>query len=233
MFCLEGVSKRFGTLQAVADVSLKVEAGEVLGFLGANGAGKSTTMRMLAGFLRPDAGRITVGGHDMAEEPLAAKRLVGYLPENAPVYSDLRVGDFLRYCGGLRGLRGRELAEKVTKAMALTGLEAVQKQRIGTLSKGFTHRTCLAQALLHDPAGLILDEPTDGLDPVQKREVQTLIRQMGASKAIIVSTHILEEVEAICTRVVIIAKGRVCLDKPIEAVRGHLYDYFEPQGGSR
>ena len=226
MFKLTAISKRFGAIQAVSDMSFEVNAGEVLGFLGANGAGKSTTMRMMAGFLTPDTGTIAIGGHDLAQNPIAAKKLIGYLPENAPVYGDMKVDSFLSYIGGLKGLRGSKLDDDVKRVLSLCKLEPVRRQRISTLSKGYTHRTCLAQALLGDPKGLLLDEPTDGLDPTQKREMQSLIRQMGQSKAIIVSTHILDEVEAICTRVIVIDHGRIKLDSPIDAVRGHLYDSF-------
>ncbi len=226
MFKLTGICKSFGDIKAVSDMTFEVNAGEVLGFLGANGAGKSTTMRMMAGFLTPDAGTITIGGHDLAQSPISAKRLIGYLPENAPVYGDMKVEAFLAYVGGLTGMRGRKLAEAVERVLSLCKLEPVRQQRISTLSKGYTHRTCLAQSLLGDPTGLLLDEPTDGLDPTQKREMQSLIRQMGHSKAIIVSTHILDEVEAICTRVIVIEHGRIKLDSPIDAVRGHLYDSF-------
>jgi len=226
MFKLTGISKRFGAIHAVSDMSFEVNAGEVLGFLGSNGAGKSTTMRMMAGFLTPDAGIITIGGHDLSQNPIAAKRLIGYLPENAPVYGDMKVDSFLSYIGGLKGLRDKKLKDDVQRVLSLCKLDTVRRQRISTLSKGYTHRTCLAQALLGDPKGLLLDEPTDGLDPTQKREMQSLIREMGQSKAIIVSTHILDEVEAICTRVIVIEHGRVKLDSPIDAVRGHLYDSF-------
>ena len=226
MFKLTAISKRFGAIQAVSDMSFEVNAGEVLGFLGANGAGKSTTMRMMAGFLTPDTGTIAIGGHDLAQNPIAAKKLIGYLPENAPVYGDMKVESFLSYIGGLKGLRGGRLDDDVQRVLSLCKLDPVRRQRISTLSKGYTHRTCLAQALLGDPQGLLLDEPTDGLDPTQKREMQSLIRQMGQSKAIIVSTHILDEVEAICTRVIVIDHGRIKQDSPIDAVRGHLYDSF-------
>ncbi|MBP5638757.1 MAG: ABC transporter ATP-binding protein [Victivallales bacterium] len=232
MFKLTGVSKRFGSIRAVADMSFEVNAGEVLGFLGANGAGKSTTMRMMAGYLTPDAGSITVGGHDIQENPIAAKRLMGYLPENAPVYGDMKVEDFLTFVCGLKGKRGTKLTDEVQRVLNVCKLEPVKRQRISTLSKGYTHRTCLAQALLGDPSGLILDEPTDGLDPTQKHDMQKLIQQMGHSKAIIVSTHILDEVEAICTRVIVIEHGHIKLDSPIDAVRGHLYDYFAEEGNA-
>lgn len=226
MFNVEHISKRFGNLQAVNDVSFHVKPGEIVGILGVNGAGKSTTMRMLSGYLPADTGKIEIGGFDMAKNPMQAKQMLGYLPENAPVYGDMTVLDFLMYCGGLRGNRGSTLRAQVEKAMQMTCLNDVKHRRIGVLSKGFTHRTCLAQSLLHDPDGLILDEPTDGLDPVQKLEIQNMIRELGRKKAVLVSTHIMEEVEAVCTRVIVLHHGSVKLDSPIEEVRGDLVDYF-------
>jgi len=209
MIKVENLVKAFGAKLAVNDVSFTVERGEVLGFLGPNGAGKSTTMRMLTGFIPPTSGRITVGGHDIVDNPLAAKRLFGYLPENAPGYADMTVHGFLNFCAELRGLRGDARRNAVHRAVELCFLEAVLHQDIDTLSKGYKHRTCLAQSLIHDPEVLIMDEPTDGLDPNQKYEARNLIKSMGAHKAIIFSTHILEEVEAACTRVIIIDRGRI------------------------
>ena len=209
MIKVENLVKAFGAKLAVNDVSFTVERGEVLGFLGPNGAGKSTTMRMLTGFIPPTSGRITVGGHDIVDNPLAAKRLFGYLPENAPGYADMTVHGFLNFCAELRGLRGDARRKAVHHAVELCFLEAVLYQDIDTLSKGYKHRTCLAQSLIHDPEVLIMDEPTDGLDPNQKYEARNLIKSMGANKAIIFSTHILEEVEAACTRVIIIDRGRI------------------------
>jgi ABC-2 type transport system ATP-binding protein len=193
----------------VNDVSFTVERGEVLGFLGPNGAGKSTTMRMITGFIPPTSGRITVGGHDVLENPIPAKRLVGYLPENAPGYADMTVQGFLNFAAELRGLKGEARRKAVARAVELCFLENVLHQSIDTLSKGYKHRTCLAQSLVHDPEILIMDEPTDGLDPNQKHEVRNLIKSMGEKKAIIFSTHILEEVEAVCSRVIIIDRGRI------------------------
>ena len=201
--------KAFGAKLAVNDISFTVERGEVLGFLGPNGAGKSTTMRMVTGYIPPTSGRITVGGHDIVDDPLAAKRLFGYLPENAPGYADMTVHGFLSFCAELRGLRGDARRKAVHRAVELCFLEPVLYQDIDTLSKGYKHRTCLAQSLIHDPEVLIMDEPTDGLDPNQKHEARNLIKSMGANKAIIFSTHILEEVEAACTRVIIIDRGRI------------------------
>ena len=209
MIKVENLVKAFGAKLAVNDVSFTVERGEVLGFLGPNGAGKSTTMRMVTGFIPPTAGRITVGGHDIVEQPLEAKRLFGYLPENAPGYADMTVHGFLHFCAELRGLQGDARKQAVSRVIELCFLENVLHQSIDTLSKGYKHRTCLAQSLIHDPDVLIMDEPTDGLDPNQKYEVRNLIKSMGRNKAIIFSTHILEEVEAVCSRVIIIDRGRL------------------------
>lgn len=209
MIKVENLIKTFGPKIAVNDVSFAVERGEVLGFLGPNGAGKSTTMRMVTGFIPPTSGRILVGGHDVAQDPIAAKRLIGYLPENAPGYADMTVHGFLNFAAELRGMRGDARKRAVHRAVELCFLENVLHQTIDTLSKGYKHRTCLAQSLIHDPEVLILDEPTDGLDPNQKHEVRNLIRRMGANKVIIFSTHILEEVEETCSRVIIIDRGRI------------------------
>jgi ABC-2 type transport system ATP-binding protein len=204
--------KQFGPKTAVDRVSFSVEKGQVLGFLGPNGAGKSTTMRMITGYLPPTEGTVTIGGIDILVDPIEAKKKVGYLPENAPLYSDMTVETFLRFAAELRGLRGSARSDAVERAMDTCFLEAVRTQSIDTLSKGYRHRTCLAQAIIHDPEVLILDEPTDGLDPNQKHEVRGLIKRMGANKAIIFSTHILEEVEAACTRAIIIDQGKIVAD---------------------
>ena len=209
MIQVENLVKAFGSKLAVNDVSFSVERGEVLGFLGPNGAGKSTTMRMVTGFITPTSGRIRVGGYDVLENPLPAKRLIGYLPENAPAYADMTVQGFLSFAAELRGLRGVARRTAIDRAVELCFLDNVRYQVIDTLSKGYKHRTGLAQSLIHDPDVLIMDEPTDGLDPNQKHEVRNLIRQMGAKKAIVFSTHILEEVEAACSRVIIIDRGRI------------------------
>ena len=209
MIKVSNLRKTFGTKAAVDGVSFSVAKGEILGFLGPNGAGKSTTMRIITGFLPPTSGEARVGDFDVEEHPVEAKRLVGYLPENAPCYSDMTVTGFLRFCGEARGLRGAALKEAVDRAVSTCFLGPVVHQSIDTLSKGYKHRTCLAQAILHDPPVLVLDEPTDGLDPNQKHEVRSLIRRMGKDKAIIFSTHILEEVEAVCTRAIIIDRGRI------------------------
>jgi ABC-2 type transport system ATP-binding protein len=209
MIQVENLVKAFGPKLAVNDVSFAVERGEVLGFLGPNGAGKSTTMRMVTGFIPPTSGTIRVGGYDVLETPLPAKRLIGYLPENAPGYADMTVQGFLSFAAELRGLRGAPRRSAVDRAVELCFLDSVRYQVIDTLSKGYKHRTGLAQALIHDPDVLIMDEPTDGLDPNQKHEVRNLIKRMGAKKAIVFSTHILEEVEAVCSRVIIIDRGRI------------------------
>ena len=201
------LTKTFGTKRAVDGVSFTVERGEVLGFLGPNGAGKSTTMRMITGFIPPTSGTVTVGGFDMLEKPIPAKQLIGYLPENAPAYTDMTVYGFLDFAAAMRGLRGDAKKSAIQRAVSLCFLQSVLHQNVDTLSKGYRHRTCFAQSIIHDPEVLILDEPTDGLDPNQKHEIRQLIRQMGGKKAIIFSTHILEEVDAVCTRAIIIDRG--------------------------
>jgi len=209
MIKVENLSKSFGAKRAVDDVSLTVDKGEVLGFLGPNGAGKSTTMRMLTGFIPPSAGRVSVCGHDMLEDPIPAKRRIGYLPESAPSYGEMSVLSFLKFIAAIRGLSGEDSRKAIRRVVDLCSLDSVIGQTIDTLSKGFRHRTCFAQALIHDPEVLVLDEPTDGLDPNQKHEMRTLIRRMGETKAIIFSTHILEEVDEACTRAIIIDRGRI------------------------
>lgn len=209
---IERLTKRFGAFTAVDDVSFSVARGEVLGFLGPNGAGKSTTMRMLAGFMPPTAGTARICGADIVDQPVRARRSLGFLPEGAPTYPEMTVTGFLTFCAKIRGFRGAEADGRVAHAMTLTELAGVRLQPIETLSKGFKRRVGLAQALLHDPPVLVLDEPTDGLDPNQKHEVRALIRRMAPEKAIVISTHILEEVAAVCTRAIIIARGRVIVD---------------------
>lgn len=209
MIKVEDLKKLFGTKHAVDGISFSVARGEVLGFLGPNGAGKSTTMRMITGFIPPSSGRVTVGGHDVAENPIPAKRLMGYLPENAPAYTDMTVSGFLGFAAEIRGLRGDAKKAAVNRAVEMCFLQTVMHQSVETLSKGYRHRTCFAQSIIHDPEVLILDEPTDGLDPNQKHEIRSLIRRMGEKKAIIFSTHILEEVDAVCSRAIIIDRGRI------------------------
>ncbi len=212
MIEVKNLSKHFGEKVAVDDVSFTVEKGEVLGFLGPNGAGKSTTMRMITGYLPPSAGSVTVGGADILDDEIAAKSKIGYLPENAPLYSDMTVEDFLRFSAEMRRVPESEIEAAIDKAIDTCFLQRVRHQSVDTLSKGFRHRTCLAQSIIHDPEVLILDEPTDGLDPNQKHEVRNLIKRMGETKAIIFSTHILEEVEASCSRAIIIDRGRIIAD---------------------
>lgn len=212
MIDIEHLTKRFASITAVDDISFQVGRGEVLGFLGPNGAGKSTTMKMITGFLVPDAGRVLVGGVDIAEHPVRVKSGLGYLPEGAPLYGDMTPANFLEFVGQVRGLRGAALRRRVSETVDRVNLGQVLGQPIETLSKGFKRRVGIAQAILHDPDVLVLDEPTDGLDPNQKHEVRGLIRQMAKEKAIILSTHILEEVDAVCSRAIIIADGRLVAD---------------------
>jgi ABC-2 type transport system ATP-binding protein len=212
LIAIDGLTKRFGGFTAVDNVSFLVRRGEVLGFLGPNGAGKSTTMRMLAGFMIPTAGTARIHGHDVQTDSVAARRALGYLPEGAPTYPEMSVTGFLRFCARVRGFSGSELADRVDYALGLTTLRGVRLQPVETLSKGFKRRVGLAQALLHDPPVLVLDEPTDGLDPNQKYEVRGLIERMAPQKAIVISTHILEEVDAVCSRAIIIAHGQIVAD---------------------
>jgi ABC-2 type transport system ATP-binding protein len=209
MIQIENLTKTFGRKTVVDSLSFTVERGEVLGFLGPNGAGKSTTMRMITGFIPPTAGRVRVGGFDVADEPLKTKRLIGYLPENAASYGDMSVHGFLDFAAEMRGIAGDARKRAIGRVVDLCFLQSVLHQSIDTLSKGYRHRTCLAQALLHEPDVLIMDEPTDGLDPNQKHEVRTLIREIGKTKAVVFSTHILEEVDAACSRAIIIDRGRM------------------------
>jgi ABC-2 type transport system ATP-binding protein len=209
MIKVSHLHKYFGPKHAVNDVSFTVEKGEVLGFLGPNGAGKSTAMRMITGFLPPSGGAISIGGHAMLTNPMPAKRLLGYLPESAPAYTDMTVLGFLGFCAEMRGLSGDSKKKAVHRVVGRCFLDGVLHQSVETLSKGYRHRLCFAQAILHDPEVLVMDEPTDGLDPNQKHEIRTLIREMGEKKAIIFSTHILEEVEAACTRAIIIDRGSI------------------------
>ena len=225
MLTVSNLRKDFGSFQAVKGVSFSVEKGEVLGFLGPNGAGKSTTMRMITGFIPPTAGTATICGHDIATDPVAAKRCMGYLPENAPSYHTMTVTDFLTFIAKVRGYMGKELRDKVENAIVKSRLESVRNQTIETLSKGYRQRTCFAQAILHDPQVLIMDEPTDGLDPNQKFVVRQMIKEMAADKAIIISTHILEEVDAVCTRAIIISDGRVVANGTPDELRAK-----DPQG---
>ncbi|HEY4125568.1 MAG TPA: ABC transporter ATP-binding protein [Rhizomicrobium sp.] len=212
MIEIEGLTKRFGPFVAVAGIDLVVTKGEVLGFLGPNGAGKSTTMKMVTGYLSPTTGRARILGHDIETDGNAARSQIGYLPEGAPAYGDMTPRQFLSFIAQVRGLKGSAARTRIADTVAKCDLDPVLDQPIETLSKGFRRRVGLAQAILHDPPVLIMDEPTDGLDPNQKHAVRALIQAMAPQKAIIVSTHLLEEVEAICTRAVIIDRGRVVAD---------------------
>lgn len=231
MIEVESLTKQFGSKRAVDDLSFTVKKGEVLGFLGPNGAGKSTTMRMITGFLPPTSGDAKVCGISIIDNPKEAKTKVGYLPESAPLYQDMTVIGFLKFCASIRGLSGAAKNDAVERAIETCFLTSVARQSIDTLSKGYRHRTCLAQSLLHDPEVLILDEPTDGLDPNQKHEVRQLIKRLGETKAILFSTHILEEVEAACSRAVIVDRGRIVADgTPTDLIEqsgtGSLTDLF-------
>jgi len=231
MIKTEHLSKRYETVTAVEDVTFEVRPGEVLGFLGPNGAGKTTTMRMLAGFVTPTAGKASICGHDVETEPLAAKERLGYLPEGAPSYGEMRVRRFLEFVADLRRLEGSRRRARLDYVIGRLQLASVLEQSIETLSKGFRRRVGLAQAIIHDPPVLILDEPTDGLDPNQKFEVRGLINEMARDKIIVISTHILEEVDAVCTRAIIIAGGRIVAnDTPVNLVArsetGRLEDVF-------
>ena len=220
MIEISNITKRFGALTAVDDVSFSVGRGEVLGFLGPNGAGKSTTMKMVTGFLAPDRGTIRIGGMDIAASPVEVKRWIGYLPEGAPLYGEMTTRGFLQFIAGIRGFRGAEADRRIDSVVEKVSLETVLPMPIDTLSKGFKRRVGLAQAILHDPQILVLDEPTDGLDPNQKHEVRALIQGMSQEKVIVLSTHILEEVDAVCTRATIIANGRLVSDgTPEELLR--------------
>ena len=224
MIVVDALSKQFGQFQAVDEISFEVQRGEVVGFLGPNGAGKSTTMKMLTCYLPPTSGNAEVNGFSINSQTLQVQEQIGYLPESAPSYNEMQVEEFLSFIGEVRGYTGSELKRRVGRVLELTSLQEARKQIIDTLSKGFRQRTCLAQALIHDPPVLILDEPTDGLDPNQKHEVRELIRRMSEERTILVSTHILEEVEAVCTRALIISEGRlVGLGTPDELLSQSIY----------
>jgi ABC-2 type transport system ATP-binding protein len=212
MIEINNLTKKFDQFVAVDNLSFTVKEGEVLGFLGPNGAGKSTTMKVITGFLSPTSGSVTIDGNDISQQSLKAKSLIGYLPEGAPSYGDMTTIEFLRFIAQVRGFRGKEIDKRVEHVIAEVALEAVREQSIETLSKGFKRRVGLAQAIMHDPKVLILDEPTDGLDPNQKHHVRELIKNLAKDKIVIISTHILEEVTAVCTRAIIIAKGCIVAD---------------------
>jgi len=231
MIKTQNLSKNYDGILAVDDLSFSVEPGEVLGFLGPNGAGKSTTMRMIAGFITPTGGTASICGHDIQQEPLQAKAMLGYLPEGAPHYGEMSVGSFLEFIADLRGLAGAVRKSRLDHVIGRLQLDGVIAQTMETLSKGFKRRVGLAQAIVHDPPVLILDEPTDGLDPIQKHEVRTLIGEIAKEKTIVISTHILEEVDAVCTRALIIARGKLVADDTPAGLRarapsGRLDDVF-------
>jgi ABC-2 type transport system ATP-binding protein len=209
---VSGLCRKFGSIVAVDNISFQVEKGEVLGFLGPNGAGKSTAMKMLACFLEPDSGTAKICGHDILKEPIEVQKKLGYLAEHAPSYGEMTVGSFLDFVCDARNIKGSARKKALDKIVPMCSIDSVYHQTIETLSKGYKRRVGLAQALIHDPQVLILDEPTDGLDPNQKHEVRQLINKMANDKCIIISTHILEEVEAICSRTIIIAKGQILVD---------------------
>jgi ABC-2 type transport system ATP-binding protein len=229
MITVKNLVKDFGARRAVDDVSFEVNIGEVLGFLGPNGAGKSTTMRMITGFIHPTSGTCTVKGNDVTKEPVAARTHIGYLPENAPAYGDMTVWEFLQFMARMRGYSGDEVTIKADEAMERCFITSVKDQTIETLSKGYRQRTCFAQAILHDPPVLILDEPTDGLDPNQKQVVRNMITEMAQEKVIIFSTHVLEEVDAVCNRAIIISNGKIVADAAPNSLRrqSRLYNAVE------
>ena len=212
MIEIANLTKKFDQFTAINDLNFNVREGEVLGFLGPNGAGKSTTMKVITGFLAPSAGTAIIDGFDITENPIQAKGLIGYLPEGAPCYGDMTTLEFLKFVAQIRGYRGEEIVVRVQHVLEEVELQSVSYQTIDTLSKGFKRRVGLAQAIMHDPKVLILDEPTDGLDPNQKFHVRELIKNLARDKIVIISTHILEEVTAVCTRAIIIAEGRILVD---------------------
>ena len=227
MISVRNLTKDFGRRRAVNGVTFEVGKGEVLGFLGPNGAGKTTTMRMITGFIPPTAGTATVHGYDVVEQPVQARAQIGYLPENAPLYEDMTVVDFLRFIAEMRGFTGAARNAKAAAAIETCFLDSVRHQPMETLSKGYRQRTCFAQSILHDPPVMILDEPTDGLDPNQKQVVRNMIRRMGREKTIILSTHLLEEVETVCSRVIVISAGRLVADSTPDALKKRSKSYHE------
>ena len=215
---VEHLTKHYGPARAVEDISFSVDAGQIAGFLGPNGAGKSTTMKILAGCLNPDSGRAEVAGFDVRSRPLEVHRRIGYLPESNPLYPEMYVREYLGFHARLHGLGSKSTA-RINAVIEMTGLGPEQHKKIGSLSKGYRQRVGLSQALLHDPEVLILDEPTSGLDPNQLTEIRSLLRELGKDKTMLLSTHILQEVEALCDRVIIISAGRIAADSPVGALR--------------
>ncbi len=216
---VQNLTKEYGQQRAVDHISLTVQPGEIVGFLGPNGAGKSTTMKITTGYLPPTDGTVEVNGFDVRTQPMDVRRSVGYLPEHNPLYVDLYIKEYLRFAGSLHGLKSRELSQRIADIIELVGLGREQHKRIGQLSKGYRQRVGLAQALLHNPPVLILDEPTTGLDPNQLAEIRQVIRDAGRDKTVLFSTHIMQEVEAICDRVVIINRGQIVADGPLSQLR--------------
>ena len=212
MIEVSDLAKRYGNFSAVSGISFSVKPGDILGFLGPNGAGKSTTMKMITGFLAPSEGGVRIYGNDIQNNTIEAQRLIGYLPEGAPAYDEMSVETFLRFICEARGLSGDSQIKALSRVVDMMSLAPVLKQRIQTISKGFKRRVGLAQAILHDPKVLILDEPTDGLDPNQKHEVRKMIRNLSKDKIVVVSTHILEEVSAVCNRAIILNEGKIVAD---------------------
>jgi ABC-2 type transport system ATP-binding protein len=217
---VNNLTKTYGSQKAIDGISFSLKPGEIVGFLGPNGAGKSTTMKILTGYLQPTSGTARIGAYDVGTQPLPARRAVGYLPEHNPLYTDMYVREFLTFSGKLYGMGGGLLKARVEEMIALCGLEVEKGKKIGQLSKGYRQRVGLAQSFLHDPSVLILDEPTTGLDPNQIREIRALIRKAGHNKTVLFSTHIMQEVEALCDRVIIISKGKVVSDSSLDALRG-------------
>lgn len=230
MITVKDLRRSYGPIIAVDGISFEVGRGEVLGFLGPNGAGKSTAMKMLACFLQPDSGTATVCGHDVRQNPVQVRESLGYLSENAPAYGEMTVGSFLKFVCDARRIRGEQRTKAIDRVVKLCSIDSVYHQTVETLSKGYVRRVGLAQALIHDPPVLILDEPTDGLDPNQKQGVRQLIKKMAQEKCIIISTHILEEVEAVCTRIIVIARGRIRVDSTPQELKekyqGNLDEVF-------
>ena len=225
---IQSLSKFYGKQKALNEISFEVKKGEILGFLGPNGAGKSTTMKIITGYLSADSGTVKVCGLDSQEHPIQIKKHIGYLPENNPLYYEMYIHEYLAFIGGIYKLKGTKLKNRIEKVIELCGLEPEQNKKIGALSKGYKQRVGLAQALIHDPEVLILDEPTTGLDPNQLVEIRALIKKISAEKTVIFSTHIMQEVEALCTRVLIIKKGSILTDKPIEEIRNaHTTNSYE------
>ena len=219
MISVDKLSRKFGSIVAVDDISFNVQRGQVLGFLGPNGAGKSTAMKILACFLEPDGGTASICGYDIRKDPVSVRKCMGYLAEHAPAYGEMTVGSFLNFICDARDIRGAKRKQALDRIVPMCSIESVYHQSIETLSKGYKRRVGLAQALIHDPQVLILDEPTDGLDPNQKHEVRGLINRMASEKCIIISTHILEEVEAVCSRTIIIARGKILADSTPQELR--------------